>query len=80
MYHKIMHGESGFSLEDFCKFRYFMTRGGSSKIVVPGARSNCRAQFFTVRAASAYIRLCKSRSTSANVRSFKTLLGKTLRP
>ena len=80
MFHKIMHGNCGLNINEFCVLRSSITRGGPVKLILPRARSKYRAHYFSVRAGSDYLRLSKRVVIPANIRSFKAMLDSCLSP
>ena len=78
MVHKIVHGNSGVETAKFYTFENSRTRGTRLKLRFTAPKFKTRAQFFTVRAGSKYLKITKNKSVPVSVKCMKKYLFETL--
>ena len=78
MAHKIVNGNSGVETAKFYTFENSRTRGTRLKLRFTAPKFKTRAQFFTVRAGSKYLKITKNKSVPVSVKCMKKYLFETL--
>ena len=67
MIHKIITRQCGLNAIDFFTFNRSRTRGTQEKISFPIPKTNHRAQFFTIRAGSKYLKHSKNKNIPSSL-------------
>ncbi|EYC17886.1 hypothetical protein Y032_0029g1937 [Ancylostoma ceylanicum] len=78
MVHKLLDGMSGANVSLFFTLVQSLTRAGETKISYSRPKTAVRANFFTVRAGSTYIRLKKTTTLTRSLASFKRKMTKLI--
>ena len=71
MIHKIVTGQCGLNAIDFFTFNRSRTRGTKEKISFPIPKTSHRAQFFTIRAGSKYLKHSKNKTIPSSLAAAK---------